>query len=146
MNNAIHHGNKKDQNKNVHISFLLSQDQLEIHIQDEGYGFIYLPPLERKKYKFVYKIGSSIMPVFVNNTGTYNVYKVWEDRKNLEFEIKMYGTQIVQIICPQPKSVSSDNPYLKILSQKYEQQNQMFSLEIYGRDMQGERGKIRINF
>ena len=136
-----------DLDEGQHVSSAkINGNPISAYFEDEGYGFIYLPPLERKKYKFEYKIGSSIIPIFVNNTGTYNVYKVWEDRKKLEFEIKMYGIQIVQIVCPQPKSVSSDNHYLKILSQNYEQQNQMFSLEIYGRDMQGERGKIRINF
>lgn len=37
--NAIHHGNKKDPLKKVHIKFLIFGDGLEIHIRDEGEGF-----------------------------------------------------------------------------------------------------------
>lgn len=37
--NAIHHGNKEDPRKKVHLKFLVFEDGLEIHVQDEGQGF-----------------------------------------------------------------------------------------------------------
>ena len=37
--NAIHHGNKEDPSKKVHIRFLVFEDRLEIHVRDEGQGF-----------------------------------------------------------------------------------------------------------
>jgi serine/threonine-protein kinase RsbW len=37
--NAIHHGNKEDPSKKVHIKFLVFEDGVEIHVRDEGKGF-----------------------------------------------------------------------------------------------------------
>lgn len=37
--NAIHHGNKENPGKKVHIRFLVFPDRLEIHVRDEGQGF-----------------------------------------------------------------------------------------------------------
>lgn len=40
FNNAIHHGNKDDLDKEVKIDFNLQVDHLEISVQDQGNGFI----------------------------------------------------------------------------------------------------------
>jgi len=40
-NNAILHGNKLDENKNVSITFKIEKDKLNIQIDDEGVGFDY---------------------------------------------------------------------------------------------------------
>jgi serine/threonine-protein kinase RsbW len=40
-NNAILHGNKLDENKNVSITFKIERDKLNIQIDDEGFGFDY---------------------------------------------------------------------------------------------------------
>jgi serine/threonine-protein kinase RsbW len=37
--NAIHHGNKEDPRKKVHIRFIVDEAGLEIHVRDEGHGF-----------------------------------------------------------------------------------------------------------
>lgn len=37
--NAIHHGNREDPGKNVHLKFQILEDGLEIRVQDEGKGF-----------------------------------------------------------------------------------------------------------
>ena len=37
--NAIHHGNKEDPSKKVYIKFIVSEDRLEVRVQDEGIGF-----------------------------------------------------------------------------------------------------------
>ena len=39
FNNAIHHGNQGDVNKKVHLTYTLSDNALNISIQDEGAGF-----------------------------------------------------------------------------------------------------------
>jgi serine/threonine-protein kinase RsbW len=39
VNNAIHHGNKNDTNKNVHITFIVDEKKIELRIKDEGNGF-----------------------------------------------------------------------------------------------------------
>jgi len=39
VNNAIIHGNKKDKSKKVYIDFVVSPDEIEIRVRDEGNGF-----------------------------------------------------------------------------------------------------------
>lgn len=124
----------------------LNRKPVSAYFEDEGYGFIYLPPLKKEVYQLEYKIGKNLMPQFINNTGTYNVYDVEITEQEMKFDLKMYGTQVVKVKCPKPVSVSSSNRYLNILTQEYNSENKMLLLEIYGRDMQGEEGEILIKF
>lgn len=39
VNNAIRHGNRMDPNKNVKLTLLLREDNIQFEIQDEGEGF-----------------------------------------------------------------------------------------------------------
>ena len=39
VNNAIHHGNKNDPDKEVQIIFTIDEDKIELRIQDQGNGF-----------------------------------------------------------------------------------------------------------
>ena len=39
VNNAIHHGNKNDPDKQVHITFTVDDQKIELRIQDQGSGF-----------------------------------------------------------------------------------------------------------
>jgi serine/threonine-protein kinase RsbW len=39
LNNAILHGNRKDESKLVEVTFLIHEDRLEIRVKDEGRGF-----------------------------------------------------------------------------------------------------------
>lgn len=41
VNNAIHHGNQKNKNKNVLLKLSLDQNSITFHIADEGNGFDY---------------------------------------------------------------------------------------------------------
>ena len=39
VNNAIHHGNKSDPTKKVHVTFLVSSEKITVRIKDQGIGF-----------------------------------------------------------------------------------------------------------
>lgn len=39
VNNAIHHGNKDNKNKNVTVTFFPGKKQIKVSIRDEGNGF-----------------------------------------------------------------------------------------------------------
>lgn len=39
VNNAIHHGNKNNKEKNVYINIEIIENRLQAHIKDEGNGF-----------------------------------------------------------------------------------------------------------
>jgi hypothetical protein len=134
-------------NNGEHVSkAMLNGKPVSAYFEEAGYGFLYLPPLEAKSYIFEYETGKTFMPVFVNNTGTFNVYRVDIKKEQMEFELRMYGRQTVKVKGRKHVSVSSDNPGLKILSRNFDEESQMLSIEIQGRDMQGETGNIKIVF
>ena len=131
----------------MHISNAdLDGKPISAYFEDEGYGFIYLPQLKKKIYRLKYKTGTKLLPLFVNNTGTYNVYNVDITAEGIDFELKMYGTQDVLVKCPKPVSIKSSNRYLKILSHEHNNKTGMLSVKIHGRDMQGEKGTIYVKF
>lgn len=138
---------KVDLEDNQHVSKAeLNGKPISAYNEDEGFGFIYLNKLGKDKYELTYEIGEETMPIYINNTGTYNIYDVNITDKNLDFDIKMYGTQIVKIKSPEPNVVKSDNPNLKILSSDYDKKDKTLLLKIWGRDIQGETGHISIEF
>ena len=130
-----------------HVSkALLNGQPISAYFEDEGYGFVYLPRLEKEKYELDYEVGSNYMDKVVYDKGTYNIYTVKDDDNKFVFDIKMYGTQKVNIKCPKPAEVTSSNPYLEILSQEYSVADNELVLVVKGRDMQGEKGTITLNF
>jgi hypothetical protein len=105
-----------------------------------------LPRLEKDVYEFTYEVGSTQMDRFVNNTGTYNVYNVVNTQNKFSFFLKMYGTQTVHVKTEKPNAAESDNENLRILSQVYDADNGVLSLEINGRNIQGEQGSITLKY
>jgi hypothetical protein len=133
--------------RNQHISNAhLDGAPVAAYFEDGGYGYIYLPPLERKVYEFEYEIGSTPMKRYVNNTGTYNVYSFFDSGPEMRIDIKMYGLQDVEIRTTAPKSVVSLNEHLKIESQRYDADRGVLILSVNGRNIQGERGTITLNY
>ncbi len=120
--------------------------QISAYFEDEGFGFIYLPRLEKTTYEVTYAIGESTPKVFVNNTGTYNVYNVNIHDNNMSFSTRVYGTQDILIKCPKPAKVESNNPNLKIVSFSYDAKTGFATVQTSAHDMQGESGQITINF
>ena len=133
--------------ENQHVSKAeISGKPISAYYEDAGFGFIYLDKLDRKEYVLTYEIGEKSLPVYINNTGTYNIYTVSNSNKNLTFEIKMYGTQPVRIHCPEPANIKSGNHMLKIISNEYDKDNGILVLKLNGHNIQGEKGNILIDF
>src|SRR5690625_1276636 len=116
------------------------------YYETEGYVYIYLPKLERVANEVSYEIGQRQKDRYVNNTGTYNVYQVTNHDDTFSFELIMYGTQMVRVVTSQPRAVTSNNDFLKILSQGYDESEGVLQLEIQGRNIQGERGIITLTY
>ncbi|MGC1632887.1 MAG: hypothetical protein WA749_12325 [Gelidibacter sp.] len=114
--------------------------------ETEGYTYIYLPPLQAEKYEFKYAIGRTRINRMVINDGTYNVYNIKNAKKSMQIELKMYGEQIVNILSDKPKSVTSLNPDLVILSHEYDNENDLLRVSMRGKNMQGEVGTIQIDY
>jgi hypothetical protein len=134
-------------NDGMHVSkALINGKPVSAYFEDEGYGFIYLPVLKKEHYKVIYKLGIKTQGRYVNNTGTYNIYDVKNESNEFSFSMKMYGIQQVKVICENPSKIESDNPNLKVNSYNYDKNSGTLMLEIYGRNMQGEKGTISLTF
>ena len=131
----------------VHVQKVVLQGKPVIVLLEEaGFGYVYLPPLERDIYELDYETGSERMPVYVDHQGTYNIYDADISGDTLILDLKMYGTQIMKVHCDRPGSVISGQPHLKITAWTYDDASKTVSMEITGRNMQGEQGEIRILF
>jgi hypothetical protein len=129
-----------------HISSAsLLDNRIAAYFEDEGFAFIYLPPLQRRRYTFVYAIGHELMPVHVFNDGTYNVYDVEVNGKSIQVRIKVYGTQTLRIRCSGPvmmvKSLSND---IIIRSYSYFDSLGELRVTVSGKDMQGSVGELLV--
>ena len=58
----------------------------------------------------------------------------------------MFGNQFIKLICAKPKTIDSSNNNLQIKSTLYNENLNMLILEVSGRDFQGEKGIITLNF
>ncbi|MFC2106724.1 hypothetical protein ACFLRY_00165 [Bacteroidota bacterium] len=123
---------------------IINDEPIAAYFESSGYAYIYLPVLERKVYTFEYTVDDHQMRTFVNNTGTYNIYNFSNSGDKISINLRMYGTQEVNIKCFQPDTVFTDNPHLQILDQSYDSKTGFLTLKVYGRDMQGEKGILRI--
>jgi hypothetical protein len=125
-------------------SALLLDNHIASYFEDEGYAFVYLPPLERKQYTFVYSVAADMMPVYIFNDGTYNIYKLEVAGKSLTASLKIYGTQTIRIHCPRPIAVKSLSDELSVRRYSYLDSLGELRLTLSARDMQGSVGEVSV--
>lgn len=132
---------------NQHVSFAEINDEvLPAYFEDQGFGFLYLPRLGKKKYVLKFSIGNEMLPLSVYNDGTYNIYNISRQEKEIIIDVKVYGAQIVKVRCEKPQEVVSDNKNLLIESSIYEEQNGMLNIAVKAKDIQGETGNITLMY
>ncbi|WP_157363704.1 hypothetical protein [Alkaliflexus imshenetskii] len=130
-----------------HISeAVLNGDRVASVYETEGYAYLYLPPLEKKIYELQYSVGRKRMNRIVQNDGTYNIYRVAHLNNQMEIELKMYGEQIVKIYTDKPKNVRSLSSGLELLSFDYDKRTSILSVKLRGKDMQGEIGRLQVDY
>jgi hypothetical protein len=133
--------------KNQHISYAsLQNNPISGYFEDEGFAYIYLPPLQKKNYVFTYVISDASMPLYIFNDGTYNVYEVFSDDTNLTINVKVYGTQVIKIKCAEPKTIVAEINKLVIRNYSYASESGELQIHVHAPDMQGTLGKIFIRF
>ncbi len=134
--------------ENEHIkSATIDGKPVGVFFEDAGYGFVYLPKLEQRKYVFRYEKGTSRPDFFVNLEGTYNVYGIDTRRNATDITLKMYGIQEVRIKSNRsPRNITSSNERLRVLSYSYDAQSREIRAMISGHDIQGETGVITIQY
>lgn len=134
-------------NEGEHVSSAtIDGESIAAYFEAEGFGYIYLPPLGKKKYALEYTVGKNRMNRFINNTGTYNVYNVTDKKSTLEIDLKMYGEQVVEIYTSKPASVTCSNEFLQVKDFKYNEELNIAYLTLNGRNIQGERGSIILKY
>jgi hypothetical protein len=116
------------------------------YFEDEGYGFLYLPRLEREKYDLQYTLGKTAMPLHVFLDGTYNIYELTVSKQSVVAEVKVYGTQVIRVRCTKPSQVLSSIPSLSIIGWNYDEDRNELKIEVKGADMQGSRGNVQVQF
>ncbi|MBE0649503.1 MAG: hypothetical protein IH595_01560 [Bacteroidales bacterium] len=130
--------------KGQHIS-AASIDNKEIasYFEDEGFGFLYLPVLERKKYTLKYSVGTSTMPHYVYNDGTYNIYSFTCNKDVAALVIRLYGTQVIKIVgISSPQKIDITNPKVTLLDKNYNEDSKTLFINLKAHDIVGETTTI----
>ncbi len=135
---------KPDENERV-SSAELDGEKIPAYYESEGYAFLYLPPLKQKKYTLKIKFGKKPPDKTVWLSGTYNVYKRRGDKKSLEFEIRTYGKQQIEIFTEKPKRTYAKGE-IKITDRDFNPKKKLLCLTVETHNIQGGNGKIILTF
>jgi hypothetical protein len=127
-----------------HISSAsLNGGDIACYYEERGFAYIVLPKLEKKQYTLTVTTGTSDMPTYVWNDGTYNVQEFHSGADNAVVSLEMHGTQRVKVkLRFEPQEVTSNNTDLEIKDWRYEAP--FLNMLIRGRNIQGEPGVITI--
>lgn len=136
---------KLDTNQHV-TDATINGNLIPAYFEEEGFAFLYLPPLEKKKYKLHYRTGTALMPLHVYNDGTYNVYGLIKTDNQILITLKMYGRQTVKIRCSKPEMVISVKDGLVVESFTFIPEQGMLQIIVKGTNMQGNRGIIKLQY
>lgn len=130
-------------NAGEHVSAAVINDQLvPAYLEDQGFAFLYLPPLEKKKYTLKYEIGKKMMPLVVYNDSTYNVYQLSQQPGSITVNVRVYGSQVLKVRCPRPLNITSDNESLVLGKIDYNEHEEIAHIHVKATDFQGATGNI----
>jgi len=121
----------------------LNGEHVACYYEERGFAHIVLPKLERKQYTLTFATGTSDMPTYALNDGTYNVETFQSSADKALVGLGMYGTQEVKVkLLFEPHEVTSDNTGLEIRDWHYEAP--FINMLIHGQNIQGETGMVSI--
>jgi hypothetical protein len=128
---------------NQHVSSAtINNEIVPGYFEDQGFGFLYLPRLERKKYALKYTVGERLMPLVVYNDGTYNVYRISYQQNETSIHVKIYGSQVVKVRCENPQQVVVDSKVLTLGKTNYDEQTKTLYIALKATNFQGSIGNI----
>jgi hypothetical protein len=127
-----------------HISSAsLNGGNIACYYEERGFAYVVLPKLEKRQYTLTFTTGTSEMPTYVLNDGTYNVERFQTGPESASVELEMYGTQEVKVkLLFEPNQVNSDNTDLEIENWHY--RAPFIYMRVHGQNIQGELGVITI--
>lgn len=112
------------------------------YFEDSGFGFLYLPVLERKEYRLLYSVSEEAMPFYVWNDDTFSVYSVHSREGATVIDLAVYGKQTVRIHCAKPESVQLRGANISMSGERYDGRSGCLELDLSAGDIQGSRGLI----
>ncbi len=129
-----------------HISSAhLNGKPLPALFEESGYGFLYLPRLEKKQYTLTYAVGSKLMTPCIFNDGTYNVYFFDVKDHVIKVSLRLYGTQDVTIRgITKVDNIVISNPQVILLKKQVDLSVKKVTLTLKAHDFQGETTDICI--
>ncbi len=127
-----------------HISSAsLNGGDIACYYEERGFAYIVLPKLGKKQYTLTFTTGTSDMPTYVLNDGTYNVEEFRSGVDNASVRVEMYGTQEVKVkLLFEPHEVIGDNADLEVRKWHYEAP--FINMLIRAQNVQGETGMVTI--
>jgi hypothetical protein len=133
---------------NQHISRAkLNDENMACYFEDQGYGFIYLPMLEKRIYTLEYEVGSNKPESYIFNKGTYSVYSYQLKQNSINTSVRIYGTQEVDFYgLKQPSDIKISNQTIKVLSTEYNKDEKHLVLTLNALDFQGVTCMISMQF
>lgn len=131
-------------NDGQHVSnALLNGKPVGVYFEEEGFGFLSLPPLKKTNYTLAYSVGSAGLPTYVLNDGTYNIYDFVLMPEKTIIELKLYGHQTVKVKCEKPTAIISNDERLVITRQRYFESG-FLEIDMHATDMQGVKATIEV--
>ena len=124
---------------------MLDGHQIPACFEDQGYSFIYLPPLLQKQYELKYETGSEPMNQVVWHDTTSNILDVTTKDDLMKIDVSWYGDQQLKLLTTkEPLEIESNNPGIKIKGWSKEMDHLL--IRIAAHDLQGEIGSVSIRF
>jgi hypothetical protein len=124
----------------------LNGKSIASYFEEEGYGFLYLPPLAKEKYTLRYSVGDTAVNPHVFNDGTYNVYNIENTSSEMRLDVRVYGTQHIKVACNQARQVVSLHKDLVVDNYFYNARTSLLEITATALNMQGSSGIVAILF
>ncbi|MBR07364.1 MAG: hypothetical protein CMP48_06720 [Rickettsiales bacterium] len=133
-------------NVNQHVtSASLNNKPIAAYYEDQGYGFLYLPPLLQKKYFLKYELGSDMISDTVWHDTTSNILEISHKEEETKIDLCWYGDQKLTVLTKsEPSELESNNPGITIKG--WSQEGDRIIIRLIAHDMQGEIGSIKIKY
>ena len=133
--------------ENEHIAAAeLNGEGIPAYFEEEGWGFLYLPRLEKEEYHLHYQLGPETMPLHVIHDGTANIYQLRQQADKLLIDLKVYGRQTLKVKCGKPRQVLSFTEELSVKGYHYDANTATLAVDLEANDIQGERGEVQVLF
>ncbi len=133
--------------ENEHIAAAaLNGEGIPAYFEEAGWGFLYLPRLEKEVYQLRYQIGQNTMPLHVVHDGTANIYRLQQQADKLLIDLKVYGQQTLKVKCDKPAQVLTAAEGLQVEAYQYNDHTSILSIDLVAHDFQGERAEVQVKF